>query len=38
MIDLNMKPKQEEDTPIGVQILVLMPMVWLFMALIERGL
>ena len=24
MIDLNLKPKKEEDTPIGMQILMLM--------------
>lgn len=24
MIDLNLKPKKEEDTPIGMQILILM--------------
>ena len=26
MIDLNMKPKQEEDTPVGGQILMLLPL------------
>lgn len=29
---------QTEDTPMGVMILSLMPMVWLFWALLERGL
>lgn len=30
--------QEPEDTPIGVQILMLMPMVWLFWQLIEWGL
>ena len=30
--------QEPEDTPIGVQILMLMPMVWAFWFLIERGL
>ena len=29
---------QNDDMPLGVQILMLMPMVWAFWALIERGL
>ncbi len=42
MIDLSRNQKSEirnqNDTPIGVQILMLMPMVWAFWFLIERGL
>lgn len=39
MIDLNLQKKQkEEDTPIGVQLLVMVPMVMLFWSLIEWGL
>lgn len=39
MIDLNRKPKQaEEDTPLGIIIMSLMPFAWLFWFLIERGL
>ena len=40
MIDLNRKPKQaeEEDTPLGIMIMTLMPFAWLFWFLIERGL
>ena len=45
MIDLNYRGlrsadsrKQEEDTPIGVQLLVMVPMVMLFWSLIEWGL
>ena len=36
MIDLNLKPKKEEDTPIGAQILMLMPMfIILFIAFVR---
>lgn len=44
MTDLTGNQKSEignqkcDDTPIGVQILALMPMVWLFWHLIEWGL
>lgn len=39
MIDLNRKPEQaEEDTPLGIVIMALMPFAWLFWFLIERGL
>ena len=33
-----MKKQDSEDTPMGVMILALMPMVWAFWFLIERGL
>ena len=36
MIDLNLKPKKEEDTPIGMQILLLMPVLGvLFIAFVR---
>ena len=36
MIDLNLKPKKEEDTPIGMQILMLMPVLGvLFIAFVR---
>ena len=36
MIDLNMKPKQEEDTPVGAQILMLLPLLTvLFLAFVR---
>lgn len=38
MIDLNLKPKQQDDEPLGMIILALMPFAALFWALIERGL
>lgn len=39
MIDLNRKPKNtEEDTPIGIQILVLIPMLMLLFWAMLRGL
>ena len=41
MIDLNRKPekpKKEEEDPLGLVILVMMPFVWAFWMLIERGL
>lgn len=40
MIDLNYKPKKkkEEDTPVGIIIMTMMPFAWLFWALVERGL
>lgn len=40
MIDLNYKPrtKKEEDTPVGVIILVMLPFAVLFWTLIEMGL
>lgn len=39
MIDLNRKTKkQEDDTPLGIVIMALMPFAWLFWLLIERGL
>lgn len=39
MIDLNRKPKQaDEDTPLSIVIMALMPFAWLFWFLIERGL
>ena len=40
MIDLSYKPRKEEekDMPLGGIILTLMPFVWLFWFLIERGL
>ena len=39
MIDLNRKTKkQEDDTPLSIVIMSLMPFAWLFWVLIERGL
>lgn len=39
MIDLNLKKQEkEEDTPLGIVIMALMPFAWLFWLLIERGL
>lgn len=39
MIDLNRKiKKQEDDTPLSIVIMSLMPFAWLFWLLIERGL
>lgn len=36
MIDLNIKPKKEEDTPIGTQILMLLPVLGiLFLAFVR---
>jgi hypothetical protein len=36
MIDLNLKPKKEEDTPVGVQILMLLPVLGvLFIAFVR---
>lgn len=38
MIDLNLKPKQETDEPIGKIILYFLPIVLVFFALFIRGL
>ena len=38
MIDLNMKPKKQDEEPLGMIILALMPFAGLFWLLIERGL
>lgn len=38
MIDLNLKRKQQDDEPLGMIILGLMPFAALFWALIEMGL
>ena len=38
MIDLNLKPKQKEEEPIGMIILTLIPFAVLFLALLEWGL
>lgn len=39
MIDLNRKTKKhEDDTPLSIVIMSLMPFAWLFWLLIERGL
>lgn len=42
MIDLSYKPvkreTEDDDPPMGVIILTLMPFAWAFVALIERGL
>lgn len=39
MIDLNRKiQKPEDDTPLSIVIMSLMPFAWLFWFLIERGL
>lgn len=39
MIDLNRKTKkQEDDIPLSIVIMSLMPFAWLFWFLIERGL
>ena len=36
MIDLSLKPKKEEDTPIGIQILMLLPVLGvLFLAFVR---
>ena len=36
MIDLNIKPKKKEDTPIGIQILMLLPLLTvLFLAFVR---
>ena len=36
MIDLNLKPKEEKDTPVGVQILMFMPLFILLFAAFVR--
>ncbi len=38
MIDLNLKPKKEEDTPIGMQILMLMPVLGILFIAFVRAL
>ena len=38
MIDLNLKPKKQEDEPFGMIILALIPFAALFWVLIEMGL
>lgn len=38
MIDLNMKPKKQDEEPLGMIILGLMPFVIAFVVLIEAGL
>ena len=38
MIDLNLKPKKQDEEPLGMIILGLMPFAALFWALIEMGL
>ena len=39
MIDLNRKSQKEEnDTPLSIVVMSLMPFAWLFWFLIERGL
>ena len=38
MIDLNMKPKKEDEEPLGMIILALMPFAALFWMLVEMGL
>lgn len=38
MIDLNMKPKKQDEEPLGMIILALMPFAALFWVLIEAGL
>ena len=36
MIDLNLQPKKEEDTPVGIQILMLLPVLTiLFLAFVR---
>lgn len=36
MTDLNMKPKQTDETPIGVQLLVLIPMMVVLFTICAR--
>ena len=38
MIDLNLKPKQEHEEPIGMVIVYVLPFVLVFFALFIRGL
>lgn len=38
MIDLNLKPKQQDEEPLGLIVLGLIPFAVLFWALIEMGL
>ena len=38
MIDLNLKPKQEADEPVGMVIVYVLPFVMVFFVLFIRGL
>ena len=38
MIDLNLKPKQEQEEPVGMIIIYFLPIVLVFFALLIRGL
>ena len=38
MIDLNLKPKQEQEEPVGMVIIYVLPFVLVFFVLLIRGL